>query len=320
MVKYHELNDYDQFRRRVSGMPMPYVGSSKSTRTFSVNRRARDFGSIVVSHVSGSDHTLEQTNAYEATGLGDYRWIHMQLDGESHVVQDDRSTTIRAGDLTMYTASRPFSSEFGGESFLFRVPKHRLHLPDRLIEEFVGVRLDRERPLVGVVNPLARELSRTLLDIDESIGRHLLNGTVEMIAAVMIETGRPAANPSREEQLDQVLDYIDANLTRPGLTVAEIARANFMSPRKLHALFELHGTTVAERVRSRRLECIRRELADAAYADLQVSEIAARWGFTDPAHFSRLFSHRFGASPRSFRSAAHGTREASRGPLRLAVR
>ncbi len=318
MVRSRESNDFDQFRHRIDTLPAPLIGTSRSTRTFSLNFGARDFGSIVVSHVSGSDHTIEQTSAGEEAGLDDYRWIHIQLDGESHLVQDDRSATIRAGDLALHTAARPFSVDFCGESFLFRVPKHQLHLPGRMIDDFVGVRLDRERPLVGLVNPIARQLGRTLLDIDTSVGQHLLNGAVETIAAVMIETGRPVANLTREAQVDQVLNYIEANLSRSDLTIAEIARANFMSPRKLHTLFELHGTTAAAWVRSQRLENTRRDLADSAYADFRVSEIAARWGFRDPAHFSRLFADRFGASPRAFRSAARGTRSLSPDSLSLA--
>ncbi|WP_426625606.1 helix-turn-helix domain-containing protein [Leifsonia sp. McL0607] len=320
MLRSHESNDYDQFRRRIGAYSMPYIGRSKSSRTFSLSFGARRFGDIAVSHVSGSDHTIEQTSSPGEAGLDDYRWILIPLDGENHLVQDDRSATIRAGDLALYTASRPFSVDFSGESFLFRVPKQQLHLPDRTIDDFVGVRLDRERPLVGIVNPIARQLGQTLLDIDASVGRHLLNGAVETIVAVMMETGRPAANSTREQQVYRVLDYIDENLSRSGLTVAEIARANFMSARKLHALFELHGTTVAEWVRSRRLENTRRELADSANSHLRVSEIAARWGFKDPAHFSRLFTDRYGSSPRALRSTALGTRAFSPDSHELAMR
>jgi AraC-like DNA-binding protein len=36
-----------------------------------------------------------------------------------------------------------------------------------------------------------------------------------------------------------------------------------------------------------------------------VAAVGARWGYPDPAHFSRLFKASFGLSPRDYR-ASHG--------------
>jgi AraC-like DNA-binding protein len=49
--------------------------------------------------------------------------------------------------------------------------------------------------------------------------------------------------------------------------------------------------TVAALIRQRRLE---RCHADLAGTDHTVAAVAARWGFADPAHFSRLFKARYG--------------------------
>ena len=59
--------------------------------------------------------------------------------------------------------------------------------------------------------------------------------------------------------------------------------------------------TVSAWIRSRRLERCRRELADELFADRPVSAIAARWGFLDASHFSRLFRSTFGEAPTDFR-------------------
>jgi len=37
-----------------------------------------------------------------------------------------------------------------------------------------------------------------------------------------------------------------------------------------------------------------------------VTDIAFRWGFTDAAHFSRVFKRAFGATPSEIRNAAPG--------------
>jgi AraC-like DNA-binding protein len=45
----------------------------------------------------------------------------------------------------------------------------------------------------------------------------------------------------------------------------------------------------------------RRELADPHHAMRPIHAIAARWGFTNPAHFSQTFRSAYGLSPRQVR-------------------
>ncbi|WP_461012534.1 helix-turn-helix domain-containing protein, partial [Streptomyces capparidis] len=72
----------------------------------------------------------------------------------------------------------------------------------------------------------------------------------------------------------------------------------------LYTLFNAQGLTVAARIRQRRLEHCRRDLADPALRSRPVRAIAARWGFTDPAHFSRTFRAAYGITPRDHRHTA----------------
>ncbi|WP_353961662.1 helix-turn-helix domain-containing protein [Streptomyces sp. NBC_01669] len=51
-----------------------------------------------------------------------------------------------------------------------------------------------------------------------------------------------------------------------------------------------------------RLEAVRRELEDAGSAHSTISEIAARWGFQDSAHFARLIRETYGLSASQLRS------------------
>lgn len=94
-----------------------------------------------------------------------------------------------------------------------------------------------------------------------------------------------------------LLAYIDERLGDPELDPAGIAAANFISLRHLHGLFQEHGETVASWIRSRRLERCRRDLADPLLRHRTTTEIAFRWGFTDPSHFSRPFRTTFAMSP-----------------------
>ena len=54
-------------------------------------------------------------------------------------------------------------------------------------------------------------------------------------------------------------------------------------------------------IRQWRLERCRRDLLDPAQVDRPVAGIAARWGFSSAAHFSRVFREAYGLPPAAFR-------------------
>jgi AraC-like DNA-binding protein len=99
--------------------------------------------------------------------------------------------------------------------------------------------------------------------------------------------------------------FIDQNLANPELGPATIAAAHHISERYLYLIFAGQRTSVAGWIRDRRLQGCRQDLADPALRDRPVAAIAIRWGFTTPAHFSRVFRRAFGIPPGQFRLLAH---------------
>lgn len=61
-----------------------------------------------------------------------------------------------------------------------------------------------------------------------------------------------------------------------------------MSVRYVHKLFQDEDMSVSRWINHKRLEACREDLARPATAGSTVGEIARRWGFVSPAHFSRL--------------------------------
>ncbi|MEV6342924.1 helix-turn-helix transcriptional regulator [Actinoplanes sp. NPDC051851] len=86
---------------------------------------------------------------------------------------------------------------------------------------------------------------------------------------------------------------------------AAVAAAHHISVRRLHQLFRHEPLTVAAQIRHDRLERCRDDLAAGRGT---VSAIAARWGFGDPAHFSRLFRAAYGCPPREYPVVARRSR------------
>ena len=89
-------------------------------------------------------------------------------------------------------------------------------------------------------------------------------------------------------------EHIEGRLTDPDLDPREVAAVLHVSARTLYRAFTNEATSVMGYVRERRLERARAELMSTS---LTVSELAARWHFTDSSHFVRTYKKRFGETP-----------------------
>lgn len=98
-------------------------------------------------------------------------------------------------------------------------------------------------------------------------------------------------------------DAIEDRLWDDEIDADKVATLVNVSTRTLHRAFKAHDATISGWIRERRLDRCRADLADPRYSHVPVSQVAARWGLLDAAHFSRLFKARFGVPPRTFRYA-----------------
>ncbi|MEU8436304.1 helix-turn-helix domain-containing protein [Streptomyces sp. NPDC029216] len=107
---------------------------------------------------------------------------------------------------------------------------------------------------------------------------------------------------AREEALLRQIDaYIEHNLGDPELTPRAVAARHHISLRRLHLLFQDRPEGVAATIRGRRLAGARADLLRPDLMGRPVHAIAARWGFTSAAVFSRAFRHAYGTSPTELR-------------------
>ncbi|MBN9629990.1 MAG: helix-turn-helix domain-containing protein [Actinobacteria bacterium] len=303
---------FDGYREQFSHEPWPITVRTTNPVTFASAFASRNLGGYGIATAVCSAHTLETSGNGTGTGTGAGRglqMVHIQLAGETRFTQHDHTAVLRPGDMSVYSLDSPCLTEnLGTEALTFLAPAQELGLPSSTLEDLSGVALDRGRPIVQLVQPFARQLVGSLNSIDEAVGSRVVRGMIDLVSAALAETTMETAagSDSGDGLLASILEYIDSHLHRPGLTVTEIAAKHFVSPRKLHALFETHETTAAAWIRARRLENCKRDLADSALADLRIAEIAARWGYTDAARFSRQFAHHFGVTPRTYRSGRAG--------------
>ncbi len=257
--------------------------------------RPHHLGALNACEFSGDDdHLVTPAGDSEECILG------LFMSGRGTLEQDGRLVSLAAGDFVLYRGERPFWLELSGPYRFFVVSLGHggagyLRHADPVIANPELSRFGSARILKAALPEIAELAAQMGPLTRQEMGEHI---TCMLRTLVKEASGREAC--ARDAILDRVLAHIDQHLDSE-LSPESIASAHYISVRYLHALFERHGDTVGHHVRQRRLDQIRRDLADPGLAHLPGYVIAARRGIPNPSHFSKLFHAEFGRSPRAFR-------------------
>ncbi|MCW8103634.1 helix-turn-helix domain-containing protein [Streptomyces tauricus] len=100
---------------------------------------------------------------------------------------------------------------------------------------------------------------------------------------------------------------IERRVEDPDISPIFIAQTLDVSLRTLHRSFSTSGHSVMSFVRRCRLQRAHEDLIDSGEAD-KVSEIAARWFFSDASHFIRNFKSIYGETPAAYLRDLEGSR------------
>lgn len=241
--------------------------------------------------------------------------IQIVLSGRERFRVGDDAVSVGAGDALFWSSDR--QAEF---EVLEPLHKVTLMLPMDWIADRLprggGVRcglVDGRQGLGALLfaqlNVLRSEVDR----FDAATAATVKRGLLDLAAACMFDPLRVTGPGLADLYLRNVQAYLLDHLQDEDLTLADAARANRISLRYLHMLFERTGSSASSWIQEQRLQRCRAELDDRAFDGFQLSEIGWRWGFRDASQFSRAFRARFGQSPSAWR-ASRAAGEALRRP------
>jgi len=115
--------------------------------------------------------------------------------------------------------------------------------------------------------------------------------------------GIGTALTQREALRERIKQHVAANLGDPGLSVDAVAHALNCSRRQLYNAFAEEPDGVAGYILRRRLEACRKTFDDRAQQHRSITDIAFSFGFSNMAHFSRVFRGHLGLPPSDYRRA-----------------
>jgi AraC-like DNA-binding protein len=274
-----------------SGLP-PVFSKQHDGGEFRAGIVARELGSLkLIELVTPAGACFRDARC--ARAADEELWqIELMTRGRSRVEQGRGTADLGAADLVLVDPTRPVVyTSTAARHVTVLVPRRELRLRPGDADRLAGVRINGHHGPGALVSALVRDMARSLTGFrpDEA---HRSAAAVTELISVALKARLGDVGPAPDQALrNRVVGYIEARLSDRDLAPARIAAAHHISVRRLHKLFEDQPLTVAAFIRQRRLERCR---ADLAGSDLTVVAIAARWGFADPAHFSRLFKATYG--------------------------
>lgn len=263
-------------------------------------------GDVSVFEIIATPHVVRRTQELIDASEGRFYKLSLQQSGPARLEQDGRVVDLAEGDIAIYDTHRPYTLSFSenNRATVIMFPHEAVDLPPDEIARVTAVGFGSHEGLGRVINPFFVELGRNLDQLSGPHASRLVYSALDLLVTMLSQelqvrsgTVSPARSLARE-----VRQYILAHLSDPELNPVGIAQAHYISTRHLYTIFSTEGATVSAWIRQRRLEHIRRDLVDPIHADRPVSAIAARWGLTDAAHFSRVFKAEYGMSPTAYRA------------------
>ena len=283
---------------------MPIGVERRSGGAFSGLVMGHDLGPLSVFRIVADASDVFRTPRTIAASDPETIDVALQVRGTSVIEQDGRQARIGAGDLCSYQSSSPFHVHPEGpvEFVLLTLSRELLGSRAAAICALTAMRIAGDTGLASLTGPF---LARLVDGMDTGRVRpqhaDVVDGVLDLVRGLFSERMGSGETASRGVLLAGIKAYIDQHLASPGLAPEEVARANHISTRYLHRLFEGEGVSVSEWIRDQRVERCRRDLRDPLLRHESILSIATRWGLPSSAHFSRVFRAAYGRSPREER-------------------
>jgi AraC-like DNA-binding protein len=274
--------------------------------------RSSKLGALGVSLYAATPYQVRRSPRLIRSSDPDLLTLGMLLRGHGTLEQHDRQAHLPAASFVIYEDRRPYwlgVETPGGtgamRGLILSFPRTMLPLPARHLERLTAVAMPASPGIGALTSRLLVQLATGMDHYSPAEAERLSTAALEVLATRLAHdldaTAWVPPETQRRSLVVRIRGFIEEHLGDPELSPGMVAAAHHVSLSYLHKLFNVEGVTVAGLIRQRRLEGSRRNLADPALARRPAAAIAARWGFTSAAHFSRVFKATYGMPPQQYR-------------------
>jgi len=289
---------------RAHFLPLQCVPAGRTERFFCSALVAR-LGDSLAAELCVSESRVIRRRVDAENGDTPCFKLFWQLAGRSRIQQGPHESLLEPGMWSVYDTTREYSiaSSERARFMVLLVPQAGSMGWSPAVAALAG----RALPGGGVPHVVLSGLAGMLRDgspLDDGSQQVLQASTVSLLECALQGQVRHQGlrlPPDARTRLQQVQAYIDSHLADSLLSPEGLARVFGMSRRTLYNLFIAARTTPRAYIQQARLARARALLAEPAWRDTTLSQVAERSGFADPAHFARAFQATYGATPSTWR-------------------
>lgn len=302
---------FDWFSDLVSREVIPSALSTERSADFEAKAAVLELGDVRVAKFGFSPLRSRRTPALIRRGDPEQYQLGLMHAGAASFSQHRNDCGVGAGDFVLWDTSRPSDAEipvYGGSAglLMLQLPRNALPLHGRHVDRLLASRIPGDRGTAAVLAAFLRSLEAHAAQCTRRELERLGSVAVDLLAASLAQgldvEEQLSAEVRTQALVRRIHAFIEDHLGDQDLTPTTIAAVHHISVRTLHQFFRGTGETVQARIRRRRLERCRADLGKTGLLVHPVAVIAARWGFSGPAVFSRSFREAYGMSPTEFRA------------------
>jgi AraC-like DNA-binding protein len=263
-------------------------------------------GDVVLTRLEANRHrVMRSSSLVRASGTG-YLKIVAPYVGCAGVEQKGREAWVTPDQWSIYdtTDSYAVANPVRVEHLIVMVPKQRIVERGLSLEPLMARRLGGTGGVARLALETMRSAYRELPGMSEAAAGSVGEAITQFVHLSMLDlAGIGTATTQREALRERIKQHVSAHLGDPALSVDGIALALNCSRRHLYNAFSEEADGVAGYILRRRLEACRRSFDDRACDHRSITDIAFSNGFSNMAHFSRVFRAHLGLAPSDYRRA-----------------
>jgi len=262
---------------------------------------------LPIAEVYSDARVVRHTSQHIGRALRKLHFLHLQLEGESTVRQDQREAHLAPGDITILDNCRPFEIAFErpNRMLVFGFDDQLLRRYIQYPQSITAIHLSGNSGMGGLLSDFLKNVwQHSLRDKDFDVNAAVTDTMLGLVANAYRQSAGATIdhNSIGAAHRVRIVNYIEEKLADPLLTPTRIAAAFRITTRYLHHLFSDGDETVARLILRRRLEECARALASSSQRSRTITSIAFDHGFSSATHFGRVFRSRYGVTPREYRS------------------
>jgi AraC-like DNA-binding protein len=239
-----------------------------------------------------------------SSDMGQFLTMMLQTEGTTFAHQRQRQCELTQGDICFIDERHPFRlvGVEASQLLLLRMPRALVMSRFPEMEHLVATLIPGRDPGTSLLAHTLLHLLHVARDLRDAQQQAALNAIVHLLGAT---SGLAVELENMHWRVQKALDFIELNLSVPGLTAEHVAQAQHISRRRLDQLMrDALGLSITGQIWSRRLQRAAEDLRDPRWISASISQVAFANGFEDPAHFARAFKRRFETTPGQWRARA----------------